>query len=104
MKNTEIQKLLKEKGLTPEQIAKIVERYERQKERAKRYQKEKYYKVSVSIKREDVDRISRETGIEPNKVKKYLAGIKLSQALTKEEKEKIKECLKTEVSKGNSVS
>jgi len=58
----------------------------------------------VSIKREDVDRISRETGIEPNKVKKYLAGIKLSQALTKEEKEKIKECLKTEVSKGNSVS
>ena len=48
MKNSELQKLLKEKGLTPEQIAKIVERYERQKERARRYQKEKYYKVSFN--------------------------------------------------------
>ena len=96
MKNSELQKLLKEKGLTPEQIAKIVERYERQKERTKRYQKEKYYKVSVSVKREGVDRISRGTGIELNKVKKYLAGAKLLQALTKEEKERIKEFLKAE--------
>ena len=95
MKNFELQKLLKEKGLTPEQIAKIVERYERQKERAKRYQKEKYYKVSVSIKREKVNRIKELTGLKEEVIKKYLAGLKLIQSLKEEEREKIKEALRS---------
>jgi len=95
MKNSELQKLLKEKGLTPEQIAKIVERYERQKERAKRYQKEKYYKVSVSIKREDVNRMKELTGLKEEIIKKYLAGLKLIQSLKEEEREKIKEALRS---------
>ena len=95
MKNSELQKLLKEKGLTPEQIAKIVERYERQKERAKRYQKEKYYKVSVSIKREKVNRIKELTGLKEEVIKKYLAGLKLIQSLKEDEREKIKEALRS---------
>jgi len=95
MKNFELQKLLKEKGLTPEQIAKIVERYERQKERAKRYQKEKYYKVSVSVKREDVNRMKELTGLKEEVIKKYLAGLKLIQSLKEEEREKIKEALRS---------
>ena len=95
MRNTELQKLLKEKGLTPEQIAKIVERYERQKERAKRYQKEKYYKVSVSVKREDVNRMKELTGLKEEVIKKYLAGLKLIQSLKEEEREKIKEALRS---------
>ena len=95
MKNSELQKLLKEKGLTPEQIAKIVERHERQKERAKRYQKEKYYKVSVSIKREKVNRIKELTGLKEEVIKKYLAGLKLIQSLKEEEREKIKEALRS---------
>jgi len=95
MKNSELQKLLKEKGLTPEQIAKIVERHERQKERAKRYQKEKYYKVSVSIKREKVNRIKELTGLKEEVIKKYLAGLKLIQSLKEDEREKIKEALRS---------
>jgi len=95
MKNSELQKLLKEKGLTPEQIAKIVERYERQKERAKRYQKEKYYKVSVSIKREDVNRMKELTGLKEEVIKKYLAGLKLIQSLKEDEREKIRETLRS---------
>ena len=95
MKNSELQKLLKEKGLTPEQIAKIVERYERQKERARRYQKEKYYKVSVSVKREDVNRMKELTGLKEEVIKKYLAGLKLIQSLKEEEREKIKEALRS---------
>ncbi len=94
MKNFELQKLLKEKGLTPEQIAKIVERYERQKERAKRYQKEKYYKVSITVPKEKVDMISEQLGIPKELVKKFLAGIKAINSVPEEAKNSIRDFLR----------
>lgn len=97
MRAKELAKVLSEKGLTPEQILKIVERYERQKERAKQYQKEKYYKVSITVEKELVQRISSATGIPENKVKKYLAGVKALRSLTQEEKEKIKEVIRQDL-------
>ena len=95
MNTNELQKLLEEKGLTPEQIIKIVERYERNKERVRKYQKEKYYKVSVSIKREDVNRMKELTGLKEEVIKKYLAGLKLIQSLKEDEREKIRETLRS---------
>ena len=94
MKTSELQKLLKEKGLTPEQIAKIVERYERQKERSKKYQREKYYKVSVSVKKHIVDEICRLTGLKHETVKKYVAGMKLIKSVNQKEKEAINEAMR----------
>ncbi len=93
MNTKELAKVLGEKGLTPEQVAKIVERYEKQKERVKKYQKEKYHKVSISVKKEVVQKISSTTGIPEDMVKKYLAGIKATSFVPKEVKEKIKQAL-----------
>jgi len=93
MNTKELAKVLGEKGLTPEQVAKIVERYEKQKERTKKYQKEKYFKVSITVKKEVVQKISSATGISENTVKKYLAGVKVTSSISKEVKEKIKQTL-----------
>ena len=93
MNTKELAKVLGEKGLTPEQVAKIVERYEKQKERTKKYQKEKYFKVSITVKKEVVQKISSTTGIPENIVKKYLAGVKVTSSISKEAKEKIRQTL-----------
>jgi len=93
MNTKELAKVLGEKGLTPEQVAKIVERYEKQKERTKKYQKEKYFKVSITVKKEVVQKISSATGIPENTVKKYLAGVKVTSSISKEVKEKIRQTL-----------
>ena len=94
MKAKDLSKLLNEKGLTPEQVFRIIESYEKQKERVKNYQKKKYYKVSISVPREKVDRISDELNISKLLVKKYLAGIKILNSVPKEVRESIKELLR----------
>jgi predicted solute-binding protein len=93
MNTNELQELLEEKGLTPEQIIKIVERYERNKERVRKYQKEKYYKVSVSVKKEVVNKLQNITGLEREIVKKYLAGMKLIHSVNQEDRKKIREAM-----------
>jgi len=89
VKTKELAKLLSEKGLTAEHIAKIVEQYEKQRERVKKYQKEKYYKVSISVKKEIVKKISSATGIPEDIVKKYLAALKIFLSLPETAKEKL---------------
>lgn len=96
MKAKDLSKLLNEKGLTPKQVFRIIESYEKQKERVKNYQKKKYYKVSISVPREKVDRISDELNISKLLVKKYLAGIKILNSVPKEVRESIEELLKKE--------
>jgi predicted solute-binding protein len=93
MNAKELAKVLSEKGLTPEQIAKIVERWEKQKERIKKYQKEKYYKVSVTVRKEVVKEVSNRTGIPESIVKKYLAGLKVIRSISQDQRNKIKEVL-----------
>jgi len=89
MNTKELAKVLGEKGLTPEQVAKIIERYERQKERTKEYQKRKYYKVSISVPKEKVDKLEQ-LGIPKEFAKKYLAGIKALSAVPEDIKRKLK--------------
>jgi predicted transcriptional regulator len=94
MRTKELAKILAEKGLTPEQVAKLVERYEKQKERAKEYQRQKYYKVSIAVPKEKVDVISKQLGIPKDLVKKYLAGIKAVSSVPEDVRRRIKEFLK----------
>ena len=94
MRTKDLAKLLAEKGLTAEQVAKLVERYEKQKERAKQYQKEKYYKVSIAVPKEKVDTISEQLGIPKELVKKFLAGIKAINSVPEEAKNSIRDFLR----------
>ena len=94
MRTKELAKILAEKGLTPEQVAKLVVRYEKQKERAKEYQRQKYYKVSIAVPKEKVDVISKQLGIPKDLVKKYLAGIKAVSSVPEDVRRRIKEFLK----------
>jgi len=94
MKARELMKALTEKGLTPEQVLKLVERYEQQKERVKKYQKETYLKVSVSVRKEEVEKIKELTGLSEDSIKRYLAGIKLLQKLSRQEMENLEEAIK----------
>jgi predicted DsbA family dithiol-disulfide isomerase len=94
MKTKELSKLLSEKGLTSEQVVKIIESYEKNRERVKKYQKKTYEKVSVSVRKEVINEISQLTGIDAKKVKKYLAATKLVKEVSKEEREIIKEALR----------
>ena len=96
MKTKDLAKLLSEKGFTPEQVIKLVEKYEKQKERAKEYQRRKYYKVSISISKEKVDKISEELEIPKEMVKKFLAGTKAVNSVPEEVRHSIKEFLKNE--------
>jgi len=93
MKSKELIKEFEQLGLTPEKVLEIVRRYERQKEKVKRYQKEVYEKVSVSVRKEIVNQVSHLTGIDSKKVKKYLAALKLVNEVSKEERETIREAL-----------
>ena len=93
MKSKELIKEFEQLGLTPEKVLEIVRRYERQKEKVKKYQKEVYEKVSISIRKEKVNQVSQMTGIDVKKVKKYLAALKLVNELSKEEREMIRDAL-----------
>ena len=94
MKAKDLAKLLTEKGLTLEQVVKLVERHEKQKERAKQYQKEKYYKVSIAVPKEKVDTISEELEIPKELVKKFLAGIKAVNSVPEEIRHQPRDFLK----------
>jgi DNA-binding transcriptional MerR regulator len=93
MKSKELIKEFEQLGLTPEKVLEIVRRYERQKEKVKRYQKEVYEKVSVSVRKEVVNQVSQLTGIDSKKVKKYLSALKLVNEVSKEEREMIRDAL-----------
>ncbi|GAB6075432.1 hypothetical protein [Desulfurobacterium crinifex] len=93
MKSKELIKEFEQLGLTPEKVLEIVRRYERQKEKVKKYQKEVYEKVSISIRKEKVNQVSQMTGIDVKKVKKYLAALKLVNEVSKEEREMIRDAL-----------
>ena len=93
MKSKELIKEFEQLGLTPEKVLEIVKRYERQKEKVKKYQKEVYEKVSISIRKEKVNQVSQMTGIDVKKVKKYLAALKLVNEVSKEEREMIRDAL-----------
>jgi len=93
MKSKELIKEFEQLGLTPEKVLEIVRRYERQKEKVKKYQKEVYEKVSISIRKEKVNQVSQLTGIDVKKVKKYLAALKLVNEVSKEEREMIRDAL-----------
>jgi len=94
MKTNDLAKLLATKGLTPEQVAKLIERYEKQKEKAKEYQRARYYKVSITVPKEKVDTISEQLEIPKELVKKFLAGIKAVNSVPEEVRYRIKEFLK----------
>ncbi len=98
MNSKELARLLSEKGLTPEQVARIVDRYEKQKERHREYQKKKYYRVSISVPKERADRISQELNIPVEYVKKFLAGVKAVNSIPEEVRETLKEFLRNELS------
>ena len=93
MKSKELMREFTQLGLTPEKVLEIIRRYERQKERVKKYQKEVYEKVSVSVRKEVVNQVSEITGIDVKKVKKYLAALKLVNEVSKEEREMIRDAL-----------
>jgi hypothetical protein len=84
MKSKELIKEFTQLGLTPEKVLEIVRRYERQKEKVKKYQKEVYEKVSISIRKENVDMIMSKYGIDKNVAKKLLAVKKLIKQLPEE--------------------
>jgi len=94
MKMKDLANLLTKKGLTPEQVAKLVERYEKQKEKAKEYQRQRYYKVSIVVSKEKVDTISEQLGIPKELVKKFLAGVKAINSVPEEVKNSIREFLR----------
>jgi len=81
MKSKELIKEFSQLGLTPEKVLEIVRRYERQKEKVKKYQKEVYEKVSISIRKESVDEIMNIYNIDKNTAKKFLATKKLIKQL-----------------------
>ena len=93
MKSKELIKEFEQLGLTPEKVLEIVVRYEKQKEKVKKYQKEVYEKVSVSVRKEIVNQVLQLTGIDSKKVKKYLAALKLVNEVSKEEREIIRDAL-----------
>jgi bifunctional DNA-binding transcriptional regulator/antitoxin component of YhaV-PrlF toxin-antitoxin module len=93
MKLKELIKEFEQLGLTPEKVLEIVVRYEKQKEKVKKYQKEVYEKVSVSVRKEIVNQVLQLTGIDSKKVKKYLAALKLVNEVSKEEREIIRDAL-----------
>ena len=95
MKVKELSKMLIQRGFTPEQILKIIDGHEKQKERAKKYQKEKYLKVSVSVKKSEVESIKEKTGItDEGVIKKYLAGVKLISSIPEKVRETISKTIK----------
>jgi len=84
MKSKELMKEFSQLGLTPEKVLEIVKRYEKQKGRVKKYQKEVYEKVTVSIRKESVDEIMNKYSIDKNTAKKLLAIKKLIKQLPEE--------------------
>ena len=84
MKSKELMREFTQLGLTPEKVLEIVRRYEKQKEKVKKYQKEMYEKISISIRKESVDEIINKYGIDKNIAKKLLAIKKLIKQLPEE--------------------
>lgn len=86
-------KILLQMGLTPEQVIKIVQREEERKRKVREYQKKNYYKVSVMVRKDDVQRIAQLSGVDENKVRKYLGCLKLMKGISQEEVNRIQEAL-----------
>ena len=76
MNAKELRKLLTGKGISPEKAIEIIERYTLQKERLKKYQRERYEKVTVSVKKDDVEKLVSHLG-DRTLARKVLACLKL---------------------------
>jgi len=74
-------KKLLEMGLSEEKIIKIISDYQRRIERAKQYQKEKYFKVSIAVKKKDVQKVMENMQVDEKVAKKIVALQKLQQEL-----------------------
>jgi hypothetical protein len=81
MPKNNLAKKLIELGLDEEKVLKIVESYRRRIERVKQYQKEKYYKVSITLKKEQVEKIKERFNVDIQTAKKLAALEKLKSEL-----------------------
>ena len=81
MPKNNLAKKLIELGLDEEKVLKIVESYRRRIERVKQYQKEKYYKVSITLKKEQVEEIKERFNVDIQTAKKLAALEKLKSEL-----------------------
>ena len=81
MARNSLSKKLLEMGLTEEQAMKILESYRRRIEKVKEYQKERYFKVSITVRKDRVREIQQERGIDEKVAKKIAAYEKLASEL-----------------------
>ena len=75
-------KKLIELGLDEEKVLRIIESHQKRIERAKKYQREKYFKVSVAVKRDRVREIMNQRGVDENVAKKIAVYEKLKAELS----------------------
>jgi len=76
-----LSKKLLEMGLTEEQVMKILESYRRRIEKVKEYQKERYFKVSITVRKDRVKEIQQTRGVNEKVAKKIAAYEKLVSEL-----------------------
>ena len=81
MAKNSLAKKLVELGLDEEKVLKIVESYRKRIEKVKQYQKEKYYKVSITVKKERVREIEEQLNADTQTAKKLAALEKLKSEL-----------------------
>ena len=94
VEKSNLTKKLLEMGLDEEKVLKIIESHQKRMEKAKQYQKEWYFKVSIAVKKEKVQEIQEQLGVDQQTAKKIAAYEKLknelSQYLTHEKLERIR--------------
>ncbi len=79
MKSRDLAKLLEQKGLTPEKALEIIEKYEERKEKVRKYQKERYFKVSIAIPKTEVQKLISQFELNETTAKQFLAYLKLKE-------------------------
>ena len=79
MKSQDLAKLLEQKGLTPEKALEIIEKYEERKEKVRKYQKERYFKVSIAIPKTEVQKLISQFELNETTAKQFLAYLKLKE-------------------------
>jgi len=82
MGKSNLAKKLIELGLDEEKVLRIIESHQKRIERAKKYQREKYFKVSVAVKRDRVREIMNQRGVDENVAKKIAVYEKLKAELS----------------------
>ena len=73
-----------------ELFEKLLKMYEERKKYAREYQKNNYYKVSINVKKKEVEKLMSESNYDLNTAKKLLAYKKLKEELIRKGILKIK--------------